>query len=160
MSLRLPSLDQILEVHIQALAVTLRPASVRQYRSAAHRFLRYLHAAYPHVHRSAQLRRDPHLLGWFRCLCQEDPPLCNKTRICYLLDLRHLFQGLAVSGHSIQPDLIRMDDLPARPRTLPRPLSPSDDQRLQQELRRTDDIFANAMLLTRATGIRVGNALI
>jgi site-specific recombinase XerD len=156
MSLRRPSLDQILEVHIQALAVTLRPASVRQYRSAARRFLRYLHAAFPYLHRPAQLHRDPHLLGWFRCLCQEDPPLCNKTRICYLLNLRHLFQGLAVSGHSIQPDLIRMDDLPARPRTLPRPLSPSDDQLLQQELRRTDDMFANAMLLTRATGIRVG----
>jgi site-specific recombinase XerD len=85
--------------------------------------------------------------------------LCNKTRICYLLDLRHLFQGLAVSGHSIQPDLIRMDDLPARPRTLPKPLSPSDDQLLQQELRRTDDMFANAMLLTRATGIRVGECV-
>jgi Phage integrase family len=37
-----------------------------------------------------------------------------------------------------------------------RPLSPSDDQLLQQELCRTDDVFANAMLLTRATGIRVG----
>lgn len=156
MSLRRPNLDQILELHIQALAVTLRPASVRQYRSAARRFLRYLHAAFPHLHRPSQLRRDPHLLGWFRCLCQEDPPLCNKTRICYLLNLRHLFHGLAVSGHSIQPDLIRMDDLPPRPRTLPRPLSPSDDQLLQQELRRTDDMFANAMLLTRATGIRVG----
>jgi integrase len=159
MSLRRHNLDQILEPHIQALAVTLRPASVCQYRSAAHRFLRYLHAAFPYLHRPAQLRRDPHLLGWFRRLCQEDPPLCNKTRICYLLDLRHLFQGLAVSGHSIQPDLIRMDDLPARPRTLPKPLSPSDDQLLQQELRRTDDIFANAMLLTRATGIRAGECV-
>jgi len=156
MSLRRLNLDQILEAHTQALAVTLRPASVRQYQSTVRRFLRYIHAAFPDIHRPAQLRRDPHLLGWFRCLCQEDPPLCNKTRICYLLNLRHLFQGLAISGHSIQPDLIRMDDLPARPRTLPRPLSPSDDQLLQQELRRTDDMFANAMLLTRATGIRVG----
>ena len=156
MTSRRPSLDQILEVHIHALAVTLRPASVRQYRSAVHRFLSYLHADFPNVHRPAQLRRDPHLLGWFRSLCQQNPPLCNKTRICYLLNLRHLFHGLAVSGHSIQPDLIRMDDLPARPRTLPRPLSMVDDQLLQQELRRTDDMFANAMLLTRATGIRVG----
>ena len=131
MTLRRPSLEQILEVHIQALAVTLRPASVRQYRSAARHFLRYLHAALPQLHRPAQLRRDPHLLGWLRCLCQQDPPLCNKTRICYLLDLRHLFQGMAVSGHAIQPDLIRMDDLPARSRTLPKPLSQPDDQLLQ-----------------------------
>ena len=159
MTLRRPSLEQIFEVHIQALAETLRPASVRQYRSAARHFLRYLHAALPQLHRPAQLRRDPHLLGWLRCLCQQDPPLCNKTRICYLLDLRHLFQGMAVSGHAIQPDLIRMDDLPARSRTLPKPLSQPDDQLLQQELRRTDDLFGNAMLLTRATGIRIGECV-
>ena len=159
MSLRQPSLEQIFEVHIQALAVTLRPASVHQYRSAARRFLRYLQAAFPNLRRLSQLRRDPHLLGWFRCLCEEDPPLCNKTRICYLLDLRRLFQDLAANGHSIRPDLIRIEDLPARPRPLPRPLSQPDDQLLQQELRRTDDLFANAMLLTRATGIRIGECV-
>jgi site-specific recombinase XerD len=159
MSLRRPSLEQILEAHIQALGVTLRPASVRQYRSAARRFLRYLHAAFPGLRRLSQLRRDPHLLGWFRRLCQEDPPLCNKTRICYLLNLRRLLQDLAANDDSIPADLIRIEDLPARPRVLPRPLSQPDDQLLQQELRRTDDLFANAMLLTRATGIRVGECV-
>jgi site-specific recombinase XerD len=156
MSLRPLSLDQLVEFQIQALAVALRPASVRQYRSAARRFLRYLHEAFPNLRRISQLRRDPHLLGWFRCLCQQDPPLCNKTRICYLLNLRHLFHNLAANGHPVQPDLIRIEDLPPRPQLLPRPLSQQDDQLLQQELRQTDDLFANAMLLTRATGIRVG----
>jgi site-specific recombinase XerD len=33
-------------------------------------------------------------------------------------------------------------------------LSPDDDHRLQQELRRADDLYANALLLIRATGIR------
>jgi site-specific recombinase XerD len=156
MSLRRPTLEQIFEVHLQALAVALRPGSVRQYRSATRCFLRYLHAAFPNLRRFAQLRRDPHLLGWFRDLCEHNPALCNKTRICYLLDLRRLFEDLAASGHTIQPDLIRIEDLPARPRPLPRPLSQPDDQLLQQELRRTDNLLANAMLLTRATGIRVG----
>jgi site-specific recombinase XerD len=156
MSLRRPTLEQIFEIQLQALAVALRPASVRQYRSAARCFLRYLRASFPNLRRLSQLRRDPHLLGWFRYLCEQNPPLCNKTRICYLLDLRRLFEDLATNGHTIQPDLIRIEDLPARPRPLPRPLSPPDDQLLQQELRRTDDLLANAMLLTRATGIRVG----
>lgn len=85
--------------------------------------------------------------------------MSNKTRICYLLNLRHLFQGLAASGYAIQPDLIGLDDLPTRPRALPRPLSTSEDQLLQQQLRRTDDLFANAMLLTRATGMRIGECV-
>jgi site-specific recombinase XerD len=150
------SIDQLFEVHIQAFAVTLRPASVRQYRSATRCFLHYLHEAFPNLRRLSQLRRDPHLLGWFRYLCEQNPPLCNKTRICYLLDLRHLFYALSVSGHPVQPNLIRMEDLPPRPHILPRALSQQEDQLLQQELRRNNDLFANAMLLTRATGIRVG----
>src|SRR5215813_11973282 len=59
-------------------------------------------------------------------------------------------------GHSIQPDLIRREDFPPQPHYLPRPLNADDDQRLQQELRRTDDLLANALLLTRLTGIRIG----
>src|SRR2546428_7449276 len=45
----------------------------------------YLHDAFPQLHRLSQLRRDPHLLGWFRCLREQDTPLSNKTREDYLL---------------------------------------------------------------------------
>jgi site-specific recombinase XerD len=107
----------------------------------------------------SQLRRDPHLLGWFRWLCEQDPPLCNKTRGDYLLGLRRLLDDLAANGHAIQPDLIRREDFPPRPQYLPRPLPPCDDQLLQRELRRTDDLPANALLLTRATGIRIGECI-
>ena len=41
----------------------------------------------------------------------------------------------------------------------PRPLSPEDDQRLQEELRRTDNLPSNALLLTRVTGIRIGECI-
>jgi site-specific recombinase XerD len=153
------SLDQIFQAHIQTLALTLRHDSVVQYRCVARRFLGYLHAAFPHVRRLSQLRRDPHLLGWFRWLCEQDPPLCNKTRGDYLLGLRRLLDDLRANGHAIQPDLIRREDFPPRPQYLPRPLSPQDDQLLRDELRRTDDLPANALLLTRATGIRIGECI-
>jgi len=153
------SLDQIFEAHIQTLALTLRYDSVVQYRCVARRFLRYLHAAFPRVRRLSQLRRDPHLLGWFRWLCEQDPPLCNKTRADYLLGLRRLLDDLAANGHAIQPDLIRREDFPPRPQYLPRPLPPRDDQLLRDQLRRTDDLPANALLLTRATGIRIGECI-
>ena len=154
-----PSLEQILETHIQTLALTLRPATVSFYRYVAHGFLRYLHAAFPQVHQLSQLRRDPHLLGWFRWLCAQQPPLCNQTRTDYLVRLRRLLDDLAANGHPLQPDLIRREDFPPRPHYLPKPLPPLDDQLLQQELRRTDDLPANALLLTRATGIRIGECI-
>ena len=154
-----PSLEQIFQAHIQTLALTLRPDTVSGYRGVTRRFLSYLRAAFPRVRRLSQLRRDPHLLGWFRSLCQEQPPLSNKTRINLLLCLRRLLEDLAANGHSLSADLIRREDFPPSPHYLPRPLSPQDDQLLQLELRRTDDLLANALLLTRATGVRIGECI-
>jgi site-specific recombinase XerD len=153
------SLQQIFETHIRTLALTLRRDTVTNYRCVAHRFLGYLQTAFPNVRRLAQLRRDPHLVGWFRWMCEQDPPLCNKTRGDYLLGLRRLLDDLAANGHSVQPHLIRREDFPPRPQYLPRPLPPRDDQLLRDELLRTDDLPANALLLTRATGIRIGECI-
>ena len=61
------NLEQIFETQIQALAFTLRSSTVDNYRSTARCFLAYLRAA-PQLRRLSQLRRDPHLLGWFRWL--------------------------------------------------------------------------------------------
>lgn len=146
-------------VSIQTLALTLRRDTVTNYRCVAHRFLVYLHSAFPKVRRLCQLRGDPHLPGWFRWMCEQDPPLCHKTRGDYLLGLRRLLDDLPAEGHAIQPDLTRREDFPPRPQYLPRPLSPYDDQMLREELRRTDDLPANALLLTRATGIRIGECI-
>ena len=137
------NLDQIFETHISTLALTLRPNSVTDYRCVATRFLAWLHAAFPRVGRLSQFRRDPHLLAWFRHLCEQQPPLSNQTRRCYLLCLRRMLDDLATNGHAIAPNLIRHEDFPPNPRYLPRPLSPQDDQLLQQELRRTNDLNAN-----------------
>ena len=149
------SLEQIFETRIQTLALTLQPSTVSHYRGTARHFLAYLHAAFPQVHQLSQLRRDPHLLGWFRSLCEQRPPLCNRTRCIYLNCLRRLLGDLA-DGHSLQPDLILREDFPPQPRYLPRPLSIDEDQLLQQELHRTDDLLCNALLLMRATGVRLG----
>ena len=58
-----------------------------------------------------------------------------------------------------QPSLILADDFPPQPKYLPKPLPPEEDQRLQGELRRVNDLPANALLLTRATGIRIGECI-
>jgi site-specific recombinase XerD len=153
------NLEQIFEAHIQTLALTLRPGTVKGYRVVTRRFLSFLRAAFPSVRRLSQLRRDPHLLAWLRSLCEEQPALSYKFRINLLLCLRRLLEDLAANGHSLSADLIRREDFPPSPRSLPRPLSPPDDQLLQQELRRTGDLPALALLLTRATGIRIGECI-
>jgi site-specific recombinase XerD len=147
-------LERIFEAHLQTLVPTLRSSTVSHYRSTARHFLTYLQAAFPQVSRLSELRRDPHLLGWFRWLCERQPPLCNEVRFQHLLHLRRLLEDL--TAHGLRPDLIRREDFPPRDRYLPRPLSLEDDRCLQQELRQTDDLLCNALLLMRATGIRLG----
>jgi len=134
-------LDEIFAAQIETLATTLRPATIRGYRSSVRHFLTYLHAAFPQVRRLAQLCRDPHLCGWLRELAQRHPPLSGKSRRDYLFDLRRLLEDLADDGHPIQPGLIRRQDFPPRPSLLPRALSPEHDQRLQEELRRCDELL-------------------
>ena len=155
----LANLELIFETQIRTLALTLRPGTVDNYRYMARRFLSYLRSAFPQLRQISQLRRDPHLLGWFRWLTERQPPQCNKTRISHLFQLRRLLDDLASNGHPVQPDLIRQEDFPSEPRYLPRPLSPQEDQLLQQELLHTDDLYAHALLLIRATGIRLGECI-
>jgi site-specific recombinase XerD len=156
MSQRRTKLERIFETQIQTLALALRPGTVEAYRCTARRFLAHLRAVFPEVHRLSELRRDSHLLSWFRSLCDQQPPLSTSARISHLLLLRRLLEDLAAQDNSVPHGLIRREDFPPQPRYLPRPLSLQDDQLLQQELRRTDDLAANALLLMRTTGIRIG----
>jgi site-specific recombinase XerD len=156
MSRRILRMEQIFDAHLRVLATTLRPNTVDNYRDVTRRFLAYLHTAFPKVRKLPQLRRDPHLLGWFRSLCDQDPPLCTASRLNYLIRLRRLLQDLAENGHPLQPNLIRRADFPPPARYLPRSLSPEEDQHLHQQLRQTDDLESNALLLIRFTGMRIG----
>jgi site-specific recombinase XerD len=113
---------------------------------------------FPRLHQLSQLRRNPHVLGWLRFLAQHHPPLRNKTRMEYLIAVRRLLRNLA-DDYSLPPDLIRPEDFPFPDHYLPRPLSPDDDQRIQQQLRHSDALEAHALQLMRATGLRIGECL-
>ena len=158
---RLPHLrfGDIFNARIETLATMLRPSTTAPYRVVADRFLFYLQTDFPQLANLSELRRHPHLTGWFRRLCEQHPPLCNRTRQHSLLQLRRLFDDLAAEGHPLQPGLILREDFPPLPQHLPRALSSDQDRQLQQELRRSDDLLGNALLLTRATGIRIGECI-
>lgn len=154
-----PSMDAILEAQVQMLATTRRPKTVKCYRYCAHNFLAYLHTTFPRLHKLSQLRRDPHLLAWFRFLCQQYPSPGNRTRHLHLLTVRRLLRDLANQEHPINPDLIRRQDFPPSDHYLPKPLSLEEDQRLQQQLRLVDTLEVHALRLMRATGIRISECI-
>jgi site-specific recombinase XerD len=159
MTQRPANLEAIFQAHLQTLALTLWPATMQGYRATVRRFLAFLRSRFPQLRRLSQLRRDPHLLAWFRSLAEQQPPLSTQTRLHHLVRLRRLLHDLAANGHPLLPQLIRAQDFPPPPHYLPRPLPLPDDQLLQQELRRTDDLAANALLLIRASGIRIGECV-
>jgi site-specific recombinase XerD len=143
-------LSRALYRQTQFLALRLRPGSAYHYTVTARNFLRYLHQNFPGIRRADQLRRDPHLLGWMEQLASRQPPLSISRRSQLLLLLRRLLEDLD------RPGLLRSEDIPRADLRLPRPLSPEDDALLQQQLRATDDLLSNALLLLRATGLRIG----
>ena len=142
---------------IESLTAALTPDSARQYRGAARHFLIYLGEDHPAVCSLDQLRRDPHILGWFAHLRSHTPPLAQAVYVCRLLFLRSILEELAWTAQL--PDLahlIRREDIPRAPQRLPRPLTAEQDQLIQQELLRRNDLPANVFLLLRHTGMRIG----
>ena len=142
---------------VESLTAALAPNSVRQYRCMVRYFLFYLGEDYPAVCSLDQLRRDPHILGWFAHLRSQTPPLAPAVYICRLLLMRCILEELAWTAQL--PDLahlIRRGDIPRAPQRLPRALTKQQDQLIQQELRRRNDLPANVFLLLRHTGMRIG----
>jgi len=140
---------------IDSLTAGLSPESVRQYRSVARSLLIYLSEQHPAVDSLNQLRRDPHILGWFIDLRSNN--LVPAVYIKRLLLVRCILQELAWNAQL--PDLahlIRREDIPREPQRLPRSLTPQQDQLIQQELLRRNDLPSNVLLLMRHTGMRIG----
>lgn len=153
-------LRKTLEACIRLLDTTLQPSTMQQYRRTLRLFLEYLHEHYPQVSKPAQLRRDPHLLGWleylWRLRTRNGSPLHSDTRGHHVMQLRTLLDLLADAPQPPAPGLLRSQDVPPRPYRLPRPLTPEQDLRLQQHWAEAIDVFSNALLLQRLTGMRIG----
>lgn len=154
-------LEEALRARVRLLATTLRPATVRLYEHTIRQFMAYLRSRFPEVRRANQLRRDPHVLGWLeylwtRRVSYSDKPLCASSRAAHLIRLRKLLELLADHAFPPRPGLLLGEDIPRPDQVLPRPLPPEDDARLQAELRRRNDLLSTALLLTRLTGMRIG----
>ncbi|MGA7315578.1 MAG: tyrosine-type recombinase/integrase, partial [Silvibacterium sp.] len=142
---------------VEALCTALTASSTRNYNIVVRNFLVYLGTEHPQITRLAQLRRDPHTLGWMACLRAQTPPLATATCIGRLFALRTIFNELArIYQIAELAHLLQRGDIPRSPHTLPRPLTTEQDRLLQQEFLRRNDLAANVFLLLRHTGMRIG----
>ncbi len=152
-------LARLLKEQLQTLSATLRPSTLAHYRIYANGFVRYLYRNYPELDTPAQLQRNPHILVWLRSLAERNPPLANGSRLQIIFCVRRLLNDLADNGYPVAENLILPQDFPPQDLYLPKPVSPKVDDLLDRELRKTDDLLSNILLLIRATGMRVGECL-
>jgi site-specific recombinase XerD len=91
-------------------------------------------------------------------MASHEPPYSVDTRRRYITDVRLFFDRIYDWRwkEAPPPDLIRKKDFPKANRHLPRPLSPEVDLALRRRLEHDGDLLAKCLLLTRATGIRIG----
>jgi site-specific recombinase XerD len=143
-------------VHVvDSLCTALSPGSTRSYNTAVRQFLTYLATHHPEVNRLELLHRD-HILGWITAMRVRKPPLATTTCIGRLIALRCVFNELACSTQRFElARLIRREDIPRTPQRLPRPLTAEQDQILQREFCRRNDLGGNVFLLLRHTGMRI-----
>jgi len=145
---------------VDSLGVALSPDTTRHYRGTARNFLSYLGADHPEVKCLDQLRREPHILGWMSRLHAQTPALATESYINLLIGLRGICNELAWTEQlSELAHLIRREDIPRFPQRLPRPLTAEQDELLQKEFLRRNDLGGNAFLLIRHTGMRIGECV-
>ena len=141
----------------ESVTTSMGDSSVTAYRGTVRLFLTYLAARYPEVRSLDQLRRDPHIIAWLTFLRSHNPPLATITRANRVLYLRRMLEELAWTQQlPALAHLISRDDIPRKEHHLPRPLTPEQDQLIQRELVRRNDLLCNALLLLRHTGMRIG----
>jgi integrase len=76
------------------------------------------------------------------------------------MNLRRMLEELAWTEQlPALAHLLGRDDVPRKEHRLPRPLTAEQDQLVQQELLRRNDLASNALLLLRHTGMRIGECV-
>ena len=144
----------------ESVTTALGPSSVCEYQGTVHLFLTYLSAQHPQIRSLKQLRRDPHILDWLAQLRARTPPLAKITLAKRVVHLRRLLEEMAWTQQLPHlAHLLTRDDVPRKEHYLPRPLTPEQDQCIQQELLRRNDLTSNTLLVLRHTGMRIGECV-
>jgi integrase len=150
------SFHQTLKRYLELRATTLRPGTLKGYRSNVLSLIGFLLSQYPEIDSFSKLRRQ-HVEGWLQFLAK-GLQLKNGTRRERIRKLVRFLDDLSDWNwpEAPMPGLIRLDDFPPSDRYLPRPLPPDVDSALMEALREDDHLLSLGLILARRTGLRIG----
>lgn len=148
------SLKRYLEIR----GTTLRPGSLRCYRTDLLSLIRFIQRAFPELSSFSKLERHPHIEGWLQELARAQPPYKNKTRQKRIQNVSRFLEDIRDWGwpETPPPGVIQREDLPPSQHYLPKPLPFDVDAALMKELKRSGDPISLGLILARRTGLRVG----
>lgn len=148
-------LPALAKKYIATLQPTRSATTCRTYRSYLQGFHRWLKENRLHL----KLLDRKHIIRWL--IYRNKQGASAGTRNAETITLRMYLRWLYEQGiiHTDADALIRQTDLPKLPRYLPRPLPPEIDRELQHRLQNSHEPLHKALLLTRRTGLRIGELI-
>lgn len=165
-----PAIAREIVRYADTISTVLRPATVQMRIKSIRVLCDWLATEHPDVARLDQLERSRHIepfLAWARTRpCRGHNGrgrTVSATQFHHdVVDLRVFFEDIAAWGWASQPArrLFFLTDLPRLPEPLPRALPPAVDRDLMNAVADLDDDFARtAIIVLRATGMRIGELL-
>ena len=159
-----PVLRPVFVAYLDRLVATHSRSTITGTATRLNHFAAHLAAVDPGLASLAGLERRRHIETFLTATaaatnCRTGGPLSPSERRARVLAVHCLLNDITQWGWADAPGrrLVFTADLPKLPRALPRYLTPDLDRRLSQALQACPDrLPADALLLQRATGIRIG----
>jgi len=159
-----PAVRPTFVAYLDRLTATHSRGTVTGTASRLNQFAAHLAAVDPALPSLAGLDRRRHIETYLSVTAEAvnsrtGAPLQASERRCRVLAVHCLLNDIAEWGWAEAPDrrLVFRSDIPKIPRALPRYLTPDLDRRLARALEGWPDrLPADALLLQRATGLRIG----
>jgi len=159
-----PAIRPTLVAYLECCQGTRACSTVRGMASRLAHFGRHLAAVDLGLESLAELDRQRHIEPWLHQVAQARHPRCGtplsaSERRSRILTVGRMLADIAEWGWAQAPGrrLLFDRDVPKLPRPLPRYLPPGDDRALTRALEGSPNrLYADALLLQRATGLRIG----
>ena len=160
-------LRQSMADYLERLSATLSRSTVSGAASELAHFGRFLAHIDPELTSFAGLDRRRHIEPYLASVAaainqRTGKPVAISTRRSRIQAVGRMLQAMSEWGWEEAPDrrLVFDRDSPRLPRPLPRYLPPDADRRLADALEASPNrLYADALLLARATGVRIGELL-
>ena len=157
-------LRQSMAAYLERIAATLSRSTVSGTASELAHFGRFLTALDPDLATFADLDRRRHIEPYLSAVAmavnqRTGEPVAVSTRRSRIQAVGRMLEAMTEWGWEEAPDrrLVFDRDSPRLPRPLPRYLPPDEDRRLADALEASANrLCADALLLARATGVRIG----